>query len=137
MSDERNRNTPQAAGVPRTPRIPERTQSAFRCGLCGSGLIYPIESCQVASATWMVDLRCAECPWRGAVQHTEAELEELDRELDRAASEIESHLNHLETLHMEEWVEQFRKAIWLDLIDADDFARRVRSRPSDSAAGTQ
>jgi hypothetical protein len=52
---------------------------------------------------------------------TEAELEHLDRELDRVTSEMKEELGRLEALHMEQWVARFAHALDLDLIGPDDF----------------
>jgi hypothetical protein len=70
---------------------------------------------------WEVDLRCPDCErWR-ASYYTRSELEQLDQELDRAASEIETELGRLAAMHMEEWIALFVHALDLDLIGADDF----------------
>jgi hypothetical protein len=91
------------------------------CGSCGSQLVHPTRGRQTDFATWEVELRCPDCHGREVSHYTEAELERLDREQDRAASEIEAELSRLETLHMEEWVARFAQALELDLIGPDDF----------------
>ena len=55
------------------------------------------------------------------MNYTKAQLEELDRELDRAASNIEEQLSRLESVHMEEWTALFLRGLELDLIGPDDF----------------
>jgi hypothetical protein len=55
------------------------------------------------------------------VNYTGAQLKELDRELARAASNIEQQLSRLEAVHMEEWAALFLRALELDLIGPDDF----------------
>jgi hypothetical protein len=98
-----------------------KRERSSTCVSCESDLVYPTDSCQIGSALWEVDLRCPECGWQGAARYNEAQLEELDRELDRAASVIEHQLGHLEAVHMEEWATQFTRALELDLIGPDDF----------------
>jgi hypothetical protein len=49
------------------------------------------------------------------------ELEQLDRELDSAASEIETELGRVVALHVEEWTARFCHALDVDLISADGF----------------
>jgi hypothetical protein len=91
------------------------------CGHCGSQLVQPSWGRQTNPATWVVELRCPDCDGLELSYLSEAELEQLDREQDRAASEIEAELRRLEALHMEEWVDRFVHALDLDLIGPDDF----------------
>jgi hypothetical protein len=55
------------------------------------------------------------------VRYTDAQLEELDRELDLAASVMQQQLSRLEAVHMEEWAALFLRALERDLIGPDDF----------------
>jgi ribosomal protein S27E len=91
------------------------------CGSCGSRLVHPTGGRETSSALWDVELRCPDCERRRVSRYTQAELEQLDRELDRAASEIEQELHRLETVHMEDWASLFIRALDLDLIGPDDF----------------
>lgn len=91
------------------------------CGSCGSHLIHPTRELQAGSSLWEVELRCADCDELEVTYCTEAELETLDRDQDRAASEIQEELGRLEALHMKEWVSRFEHALELDLIGPDDF----------------
>lgn len=93
----------------------------FSCDACNSRLVYPIDAFQLKSALWLMELRCPECGWDGEASCTEAEFEELDRELDRARSQIQDELTRLQALHMEQWVESFVRALDVDLIVPDDF----------------
>jgi hypothetical protein len=94
---------------------------ALTCVACGSQLAHPTWGRETDSAVWEVDFRCPDCERRWASYYTPAELEQLDRELDRAASEIEKELHRLQALHMEEWVARFERAVQLDHILPDDF----------------
>ena len=49
------------------------------------------------------------------------ELEQLDRELDSAASEIETELGRPETLQTEEWTARVSDALDVDLIGLEGF----------------
>lgn len=91
------------------------------CSFCGSLLIHTTGRRETDCARWEVDLRCPDCEREQASYYTRWELERLDRELDRAASEIETELRRLEALHMEEWIARFSRALTLDLIAPDDF----------------
>jgi hypothetical protein len=91
------------------------------CSFCGSLLIHATGRRETGSPVWEVDLRCPDCERRRASYYTRSELDQLDRERDRAVSEIETELGRLETLHMEEWIARFRQALDLELIGPDDF----------------
>jgi hypothetical protein len=107
-----------------SPSLPASKQvgpSAPTCISCESNLLCPTKTGQVGPSLWRVGLRCPECGWRGSVNYTEAQLKELDRELDRAASNIEDQLGRMEAMHMEEWATLFLRALELDLIGPDDF----------------
>jgi hypothetical protein len=91
------------------------------CRFCGTLLIDTTGRHETDSGLWEVELRCPDCERRRASYYTRSELDQLDRELDRAASEIETELGRLEALHMEEWIALFRHALDLDLIGPDDF----------------
>jgi hypothetical protein len=91
------------------------------CSSCGSRLLHTTERRETDSALWEVQLRCSDCERRQASYYTRSELEHLDQELGRAASEIKTELGRLEVLRMEEWIALFRHALDLGLIGADDF----------------
>jgi hypothetical protein len=91
------------------------------CNSCGSLLIHTTGRRETDSRLWEVELRCPDCERRRASYYTRSELEQLDRELNRAVSEIETQLGRLEALHMEEWIGLFMHALDLDLIGPDDF----------------
>ena len=84
-------------------------------------MVHLTEGRETHSAMWEVELRCPDCQGREVSHYTEAELEKLDREQDRAMAEIEAELSRLEALHMEEWAARFAQALDLDLICPDDF----------------
>jgi ribosomal protein S27E len=91
------------------------------CASCGSHLVHPAEGHETNSTLWELDLRCPECERRQVSYYTPAELEQLDRQLDRVTSEMRKELSRLESLHMEEWSARFAQALDLDLIGPDDF----------------
>jgi len=91
------------------------------CSSCGSLLIHATGRRETGSPVWEVDLRCPDCERQRASYYTRAQLAQLDQELDRAASEIETELGRLEAVHTEEWIALFVHALDLDLIGADDF----------------
>ena len=91
------------------------------CSACGSLLVHATGRRGADSPIWEVELRCPDCERRQAAYYTRSGIEQLDRELERAASEIEAELGRLEALHTEEWIELFAHALELDLIGPDDF----------------
>jgi ribosomal protein S27E len=91
------------------------------CSFCGSRLIHTTGRRETDSPRWEVEFRCPDCEQEQASYYTRSQLERLDWELDRAASEIETELRRLEALHMEEWIARFSRALNLDLIAPDDF----------------
>jgi ribosomal protein S27E len=91
------------------------------CGSCGSRLIHRTGGRETNSTLWEVDLRCPDCEGRQVSYYTRAELEQLDRQLNRDTSEMEQELSRIESLHMEEWAARFAQALDLDLIGPDDF----------------
>jgi len=70
---------------------------------------------------WEVELRCPDCERLRVWYCTQAELEQLDRELDRVTSDMKEELGRLEAEHMEEWAARFTHALGADLIGPDDF----------------
>jgi hypothetical protein len=96
-------------------------QQASACAFCGSHLVHPTAGCEVQSALWEVEFRCPDCERLRVSYCTQAELEHLDRDLDRVTSEMKAELGRLEAEHMEEWVARFAHALDLDLIGPDDF----------------
>jgi hypothetical protein len=91
------------------------------CSFCGSLLTHTTGRRETDSPRWEVEFRCPDCERRHASYYTRSQLAQLDRELGRAAAEIETELGRLEALHMEEWSARFSHALDLDLIGPDDF----------------
>jgi hypothetical protein len=130
------RHRARGAAPPTPKRSDGSTESAvsdsltvglWRCGSCASGLVHPTMTRELDRGSWQVELRCPECERQSSRPCTSRELEELDRELDRASMEIAAELGRLEAVHMEEWAARFAKAVRLDLIGADDFLPRQRA----------
>lgn len=104
----------------------ERTKTArcpLRCDSCDSPLVHPTAYAQIATELWMVDLRCPDCGRCSEAVLGERQLEQLDRELDHAVAEIEQELRRVEADNMRHWATCFARAIELELLGADDFAR--------------
>ena len=91
------------------------------CGSCGSVLVHLTEGRETAPTVWEIEFRCPDCERRQVSYVSQDELEEVDRELDRAAAEIKEELSRLEPVHMAEWAAAFLQALDLDLIGPDDF----------------
>jgi hypothetical protein len=84
-------------------------------------LIHTTGRRETDSPRWEDEFRCSDCEREQGSYYTRSQLQRLDRELDRAASEIETELRRLEALHMEEWIARFSRALNLDLMAPDDF----------------
>jgi hypothetical protein len=91
------------------------------CSFRGTLLIHATARRGTGSPVWEVELPGPDCERRRTSNHTRSELEQLDQDLDRAPSEIETEIGPLEAVHMEEWIVLFVRALDLNFIGADDF----------------
>jgi hypothetical protein len=94
------------------------------CPGCGSALLQPLRSRPDAHGAMIVDLRCPECFMWMQANCTKGELVELDRV--QAASRklmVDAYARSVAE-SMEALADCLGQAFELDLVDADDFARR-------------
>ncbi len=68
-----------------------------------------------------LDLRCVDCGWEDTTVHTDAELESLDRELDRGYADLLWALEVLWIGNEEEAIARFSRALEADAILPEDF----------------
>ena len=98
--------------------------SACNCPRCGSGLVQPLRWAADPEHGILVDLRCPECEqWRqGAFSRDEVVA--LDRGQRAARRSLQDTYDGMVAESMEALAETLRRALELDLVGADDFARR-------------
>jgi hypothetical protein len=91
------------------------------CLHCSGGLVYPLSWSEANRGLWRLLLRCPECESRREGEFEQAVVEQLDDELERAASALVGDLGRLTHENMSEEIEFFARALDADLIDPDDF----------------
>jgi hypothetical protein len=91
------------------------------CLHCSGGLVYPLSWSEAGRGRWRLLLRCPECESRREGEFEQAVVEQLDDELERAASALVGDLARLTHENMSEEIEFFVRALDADLIDPGDF----------------
>lgn len=92
------------------------------CPACGSHLVQPVSWEQAEErGHWHLLRRCPECEWRGQGTHGEVHIEAYDLELDSGTEELDHGLRVLARENMERLTESFTRALYADLITAEDF----------------
>jgi hypothetical protein len=71
--------------------------------------------------SWRVALRCPNCEWSGIGRFEHRLVDELERELDRGAGELESDLARLTHANMVQEIDRFARALDADAIQPFDF----------------
>jgi dihydrofolate reductase len=92
------------------------------CGGCRSRLMYPADCEERGRDHWHIELRCPDCGARGWALFDVEMLDALDRELERAETEIEADLACLTRANMADYVARFVSALDAGAIEPDDFA---------------
>jgi ribosomal protein S27E len=103
--------------------LPRGPESLSRCARCGSGLVQPQGWKELTCDAVLVRLRCPECFHACAGSVTHRALAEYDEELVDSRNVIRAQYEAVVRHNMEELLERFARALELDLITADDFAR--------------
>jgi threonine synthase len=94
------------------------------CPRCGSSFLQPLR-CQTKGAdVVLVELRCADCMLWVQAPHTRADMRELDRCQAEFRTRIVAEYERSVTDSMETLAACLASAFELDLVGADDFARR-------------
>ena len=109
-----------------TPRIqqPEgdcQSDQLHVCFHCAGELAYPLDWCEEGPRHWRIILRCPECESRREGVFEQKAVEQLDDELDRAASLLLGDLKRMTHANMSEEAEFFIRALAADLIVPSDF----------------
>jgi hypothetical protein len=92
------------------------------CPSCRAPFVVPGEASDLlADQLCRLDLRCVDCGWEQTSIHSEAELEALDRELDRGYADILWALEVLWIGNEEEAIQRFSAALAAGAILPEDF----------------
>ena len=94
------------------------------CSKCGADFVHPVEWSPNDGGTWWMLLRCGACGTSREETVSDVEAELYDRELDRAEYRMLRAADRLNQERLAEQAESFATALELDLIGAEDFARR-------------
>jgi hypothetical protein len=91
------------------------------CTSCAGGLVHPLDWLEESPGRWRVLLRCPDCGELREDVFSQALIERLDDELDRATAQMLSDLRQVTQANMAEELERFSRALELDLIGPNDF----------------
>ena len=96
------------------------------CSICGSRTVNPVDWHEHDERHWWVRLRCGTCAWSREAVITDAEAQQLDRDLEPGLRKIAALAERLDRERMENDVDVFVAALRRDLIGPADFADRLR-----------
>jgi hypothetical protein len=108
---------PYSDGGPATARLVD-------CGACGARMVNPMDWHEHDRAHWWVRLRCGACGVSREVVVSDADVKQLERDLEPGLRRIAATVDRLDHERMLREVEAFTAALDRDLIGPDDFARR-------------
>ena len=94
------------------------------CSECGADFVHPVEWSPNDGGTWWMLLRCGACGTSREETVPDGEAERYDQELDLAEYRMRRAADKLANERLEEQADSFATALRLDLIGAEDFARR-------------
>ena len=94
------------------------------CSECGGDFVHPVEWSPTDGGTWWMLLRCGACGTSREETVPDGEAERYDQELDLAEYRMRRAADKLAEERLEEQADSFATALRLDLIGAEDFARR-------------
>jgi hypothetical protein len=96
------------------------------CARCRADYVHPLEWHETDAEHWWILLRCGECHAEREVTIGDDVVKRYGEDLDAAQREIDRVASRLGRERMAREIEIFVAALELDLIDANDFARRNR-----------
>jgi hypothetical protein len=103
-------------------RTTPATDGLHVCPACERSFVVPGEIYEVISIDRVrLDLCCMDCGWQETGEHGDAELEALDRELDRGFADILWALEVVWIGNEEELIQRFTTALQADAILPEDF----------------
>jgi hypothetical protein len=100
-----------------------RPGSLADCPACGADFVHPLEWHPEDEDSWWMLLRCGACHARREAIVSNLDASQFDRELDIVEASIRREADLLSQEQLAEEAERFARALELDLIDAEDFAR--------------
>ena len=93
------------------------------CPRCSGAFVVPGDDCEfIGERLCRIELRCVDCGWEQTGLHSDAELEALDRELDRGYADLLWALEVLWIGNEEAAIERFAAALAADAILPEDFS---------------
>jgi hypothetical protein len=98
------------------------------CPHCASRLVHPTQWQAQPDGGISLRLRCPECLVATEGTFPPAHVRELDRELSAGRALVRDSYERLVRRHMYQELQALRNALARDLIGADDFRPRTRSR---------
>jgi len=101
-----------------------RRRTLSDCTACGFDHVHPVEWSPNDGESWWMLLRCGSCGVSREETVSDADAELYDRELDRAEHRMRRAAERLSQERLAAQAESFVTALELDLIGAEDFARR-------------
>ena len=95
------------------------------CELCRTDYVHPVEWWESGDEHWWMLLRCGACGAHREVVVADAVAARYGRELDAVENALGRTVRELDCERMAHEAEAFAQALARDLIDADDFGRRI------------
>jgi hypothetical protein len=83
--------------------------------------MHPLDWDEDSPGRWRISMRCPDCGLLREGVFSQALVEQLDEELDKATGALLSDLRQLTQANMTEEIELFTRALELDLIGPGDF----------------
>jgi len=98
------------------------TEGLHVCPACEGSFVVPGEVYEIVGQDrCRLELRCVNCGWEDSAEHSDVELESLDRELDRGYADLLWALEVLWIGNEEEAIARFSRALDADAILPEDF----------------
>lgn len=91
------------------------------CPACDSHLVQPIDWAEAPRGMWELLLQCPNCFWYEEGVYEQAQVDELEEQLDDGLTEMLADLRRLTQANMSEEIERFAAALNADLILPEDF----------------
>ncbi|MBV9194700.1 MAG: hypothetical protein JO168_11200 [Solirubrobacterales bacterium] len=99
----------------------ETERGLHMCPVCDSNLVQPIDWCEASDGRWELVLSCPNCHWSTEGTYTEAQVHNLEDQLDEGLADMLRDLKRLTQANMADHVERFTSALHADLILPEDF----------------
>jgi hypothetical protein len=103
------------------PGQPTRSPWLHVCTSCAGELVHPLDWSEEHPGFWRILLRCPECEEIREGVFSQAAVERLDEELDRATAALLSDLRRMTHANMMQEIDFFVRALEADVIVPSDF----------------